>query len=80
MFSPLAFPNGTLFFDLSTALPTQSRLNLSPFELFREPLIVLGIADGLEYEQLGSAGQEDGSSSAGKDGPDEGRNSLLTIT
>lgn len=52
MFSPLAFPNGTLFYNLSTAMPPASHLGLSPFELHREPLIILGIADALEYQDI----------------------------
>ena len=45
MFSPLAFPTGSIIYDLSTSLPPPSHLALTPFELYREPLIVLGIAD-----------------------------------
>ena len=46
MFSPLAFPEGLVLYDLSTSLPPQSHLDLSPFEIYREPLVVVGIADG----------------------------------
>ena len=46
MFSPLAFPEGLILYDLSTSLPPQSHLALSPFEIYREPLVVAGIADG----------------------------------
>ena len=49
MFSPLAFPSGMILYNFSTALPPPSQLVLSPFELFRETLIVLGIADGASY-------------------------------
>lgn len=52
MFSPLAFPSGTLIYDLSTSLPPPSHLSLSPFEQFREPLLVIGIADATEYPVL----------------------------
>lgn len=45
MFSPLAFPTGSVIYDLSTSFPPPSHLALAPFELYREPLIVLGIAD-----------------------------------
>lgn len=45
MFSPLAFPTGSVIYDLSTSLPSPSHLALAPFELYREPLMVLGIAD-----------------------------------
>jgi hypothetical protein len=52
MFSPLAFPSGILLYDLSTSLPPPSQLLLSPFELFREPLLVIGIGDASEYAFL----------------------------
>lgn len=52
MFLPLAFPNGTLLYDLSTSLPPPSHLSLSPFEQFREPLLIIGIADASEYPWL----------------------------
>lgn len=55
MFSPLAFPSGTLLYDLSTSLPPVSHLSLSPFELFREPLLIIGIGDASEYSWLGSS-------------------------
>lgn len=48
MFSPLAFPEGRILYDLSTSLPPSSHMALTPFEVYREPLVVLGIADGLE--------------------------------
>lgn len=50
MFSPLAFPEGRILYDLSTSLPPPSHLALTPFEVYREPLIVLGITDGAELE------------------------------
>ena len=46
MFSPLAFPAGSILYDLSTSLPLPSHSSLSPFELYREPLVILGLADG----------------------------------
>ncbi|KAL2863010.1 TRAPPII-specific subunit TRS120 [Aspergillus lucknowensis] len=48
MFSPLAFPTGMILYDLSFSMPPISHLELYPFELFREPLVVLAIADGTE--------------------------------
>lgn len=45
MFSPLAFPTGSVIYDLSTSFPSPSQLSLAPFELYREPLMVLGIVD-----------------------------------
>jgi hypothetical protein len=52
MFSPLAFPSGILLYDLSTSMPLPSHLSLSPFEQFREPLLVIGIGDATEYTWL----------------------------
>lgn len=60
MFSPLAFPNGTLLYDLSTSLPPPSHLSLSPFEQFREPLLIIGIADASEYPWLHRSRAETG--------------------
>ncbi len=48
MFSPLAFPEGLVLYDLSVSLPPASHSGLSPFELYREPLVVVGIADGVD--------------------------------
>jgi hypothetical protein len=68
MFSPLAFPNGTLLYDLSTSLPPASHLSLSPFELFREPLLVIGIGDASEYPWLDpSRAKEESSQEQGVD-------------
>ncbi|KAI1648106.1 Trs120-domain-containing protein [Daldinia loculata] len=52
MFSPLAFPDGAMFYDLITYIPPPSHLALAPFELFREPLAVIAIADGRELENV----------------------------
>ncbi|KAL6875456.1 Trs120 domain-containing protein [Trichoderma longibrachiatum] len=48
MFSPLAYPDGAMLYDLITHVPPPSHLALSPFDLFREPMAVLAIADGTE--------------------------------
>lgn len=48
MFSPLAFPTGSVLYDLSTSLPPSSHLALAPFELYREPLVVVAIPDGAD--------------------------------
>ncbi|TGJ79610.1 hypothetical protein E0Z10_g9140 [Xylaria hypoxylon] len=52
MFSPLAFPDGAIFYDLITYVPPPSHLALYPFDLFREPLAVIAIADGQELENV----------------------------
>jgi len=49
MFSPLAFPNGRMFYDMTTSVPSSAQIALAPFELFRRPLVVLAIADAAEY-------------------------------
>ena len=46
MFSPLAFPTGIVVYDMTTSSPSPSHRSLIPFELYRGPLVVLGIADG----------------------------------
>lgn len=51
MFTPLAFPTGLAVYDISTSLPSPSQLALAPFELYREPLVIIGIADGVEYSE-----------------------------
>lgn len=51
MFSPLAFPNGVLLYNFSTSVPATPHSALTPFELFREPMIVLGITDAEEYRE-----------------------------
>jgi trafficking protein particle complex subunit 9 len=51
MFSPLAFPDGVVLYDFSTSLPPTTHLALSPFEAFREPLAILGIADSAEFRR-----------------------------
>jgi hypothetical protein len=50
LFSPLAFPNGSLLYNFSTSVPPPSHTQLAPFDLFREHMMVLGIADAKEYE------------------------------
>ena len=56
MFSPLAFPAGLVLYDLSTTLPPSSHLSLSPFELYREPLLVLGVADASQISSPTTGG------------------------
>jgi hypothetical protein len=51
MFSPLAFPTGNIVYDLTTFYPLLSHTALSPFELYREPLVIIAIADGTELDK-----------------------------
>ncbi|KAK5662786.1 hypothetical protein OQA88_6195 [Cercophora sp. LCS_1] len=48
MFSPLAFPDGAMFYELITHQTPASHLALSPFDLYREPLALIAVADGAE--------------------------------
>ena len=57
MFSPLAFPEGLVLYDLSISVPLPSHSALVPFEFNKEPLVVVGLADGNEY-QLNAAQNE----------------------
>ncbi|UNI18633.1 hypothetical protein JDV02_004888 [Purpureocillium takamizusanense] len=50
MFSPLAFPDGAMLYDLITHQPPPSHLALAPFDLYREPLAVIAVADGAEMQ------------------------------
>lgn len=52
MFSPLAFPDGAIFYELSSHAPPPSHLALLPFDLYREPLVVIAIADGSEVDKV----------------------------
>ncbi|KKY28707.1 putative hypercellular protein [Diplodia seriata] len=51
MFSPLRNPEGNVLYYFTTSMPPASYISLSPFELCREPLMVLGVADGEEYQE-----------------------------
>lgn len=51
MFSPLAYPDGAIIYDLVTHVPPPSHLSLTPFDLYREPLAVIALADGSELNQ-----------------------------
>ena len=53
MFSPLAFPDGLVFYNISSSSPPSSHLELAPFELYRLPLLVIGILDGRQALQDG---------------------------
>ncbi|KAI5295553.1 hypothetical protein KEM52_001012 [Ascosphaera acerosa] len=46
-----------VIYDLSTSLPSVSHIDCFPFEPFREPLVIIAIADGLETEGATDAGQ-----------------------
>ncbi|RFU32210.1 hypothetical protein B7463_g4125, partial [Scytalidium lignicola] len=52
MFSPLAFPTGSIIYDFTTYYPPPSHLSLTPFELWREPLVIIGVADAVELSHI----------------------------
>ncbi|ROW02633.1 hypothetical protein VSDG_01816 [Cytospora chrysosperma] len=62
MFSPLAFPDGAIFYELTTHVPPPSHLALLPFDLYREPLVVLAIADGSEIDNVAFNKRQSGGS------------------
>ncbi|KAF3771019.1 hypothetical protein M406DRAFT_248573 [Cryphonectria parasitica EP155] len=52
MFSPLAFPDGAIFYEFATHVPPPSHLALLPFDLYREIFVILAIADGTEVDKV----------------------------
>ncbi|KAK2825747.1 hypothetical protein FQN49_007405, partial [Arthroderma sp. PD_2] len=60
-FSPLAYPSGMIIYDLSISVPPISHLEVFPFELFREPLVILAIADGAEISVDEHSGRDSSS-------------------
>ncbi|KUI52663.1 hypothetical protein VP1G_00099 [Cytospora mali] len=62
MFSPLAFPDGAIFYELTTHIPPPSHLALLPFDLYREPLVVIAIADGAELDHVAFSKRQSGGS------------------
>lgn len=57
MFSPLAFPTGKVVYDLITYDPPLSHTSLYPFEIYRQPLVILAVADGAELEHQSYEGR-----------------------
>lgn len=47
--APNASSKGSLLYDYTTSAPTEQDQHLSPFELYRDPLLVIGIVDGLDF-------------------------------
>ena len=61
LLSPQAFPRGCILFNYSTSATSLQEGQLSPFELFREPLLVVGVVgghvdrDGSNQKELGAS-------------------------
>ncbi|KAK1080049.1 hypothetical protein LTR33_005870 [Friedmanniomyces endolithicus] len=51
LLSPKAFPQGSLLFNYHTSPPSVAEYQLSPYELFRSPQLVLGIVGGFDNEK-----------------------------
>ncbi|CZT50185.1 related to hypercellular protein (hypA) [Rhynchosporium secalis] len=56
MFSPLAFAMGMIVYDLTTFYPPPTHVALSPFEIYREPLVIIALADGAELDHVSYRG------------------------
>jgi len=76
MFSPLAFPTGMILYDLSFSVPPTSHLELFPFEIYREPLVVIAIADGTELSKRPKSSESDSGINRSDERP-EGLDELL---
>lgn len=62
MFSPLAFPDGAIFYELTSHVPSPAHLALLPFDLYRNPLVILAIADGTELNKVAFSKRQSGES------------------
>lgn len=51
LLAPSKFQNGRIFYDFVAWAASDVHSALAPFELFREPTLVLGLADGQEYDE-----------------------------
>ncbi|KAL8656192.1 MAG: hypothetical protein Q9226_002749 [Calogaya cf. arnoldii] len=63
MFSPLAFPAGRVLFDVTTKAPLSTHLALSPFEVYRQSFVVVGVADGKCYPEASDSNDQVGDES-----------------
>ncbi|KAK3626595.1 hypothetical protein LTR56_000441 [Elasticomyces elasticus] len=52
LLSPQAFPQGSLLLSYCTSSPSVAEQQISPYELFRSPQLVLGIVGGLSSDEL----------------------------
>lgn len=49
LFSPLHAPEAKVVYDFANVAPSDTHLSLSPFEIFHEPCVVIGLVDAAEY-------------------------------
>ncbi|CAN8095447.1 unnamed protein product [Discula destructiva] len=66
MFSPLAFPDGAIFYEFASHMPPPSHLALLPFDLYREPSVVMAVADGAEIASVPFSKSQTGETLADK--------------
>ncbi|KAI5299173.1 hypothetical protein KEM56_003464 [Ascosphaera pollenicola] len=53
------FPTGMIIYDLDCSLPSASHVETFPFELFREPCVIIAVADGLELKGAAAQNNDD---------------------
>lgn len=66
MFSPLAFPDGAIFYEFTSHVPSPSHLAQLPFDLYREAMVVVAIADGVEIDEVPFSQSQTGETLADK--------------
>ncbi|TKA82510.1 hypothetical protein B0A55_01220 [Friedmanniomyces simplex] len=66
LLSPKAYPQGSLLFSYHTSPPTVAEQQLSPYELFRSPQLVLGVAGGSGSEEESDSDEDERSEELGK--------------
>lgn len=66
MFSPLAFPDGAIFYEFTSHVPSPSHLAQLPFDLYREAMVVVAIADGAEIDEVPFSQSQTGETLADK--------------
>lgn len=79
MFSPLAFPTGRIIYDLTTFYPPPSHVALSPFEIHREPLVIIALADGVELDHVSYRGNVRRSYTENGNGPPKPEHNLREL-
>nr|POE46173.1 transport protein particle subunit [Quercus suber] len=57
LLAPQAFPQGSLLFNFTSSAHDEQHQHFSPYELFREPLLVIGVAEDVGSDSRESAKQ-----------------------